>query len=705
MLSAGVPITKELVLLGGGHSHVEVLRSFGMKPVPGTRLTLVTRDVHTPYRCRQITFKFQLLPYVVPCGKCTCCSGEESVWLCLVEPCGAAAHKRVQGGRLCEMKETAVQLWNFFFPFMVVFCSGMLPGYVSGFYEYDECHIDLRQLAAFAGARFLHAEASGIDLASRRLMLSGRPHLQYDVLSINTGITPDQESVPGAREYTTAVKPVNSFIDRFHQVLAKVQRAGRALTIAVVGGGAGGVELALAVRHRLEDMRIHAGKPKEASAKIRLVTRGKILATHIAYVRRTFLKVLEDKGVALSEDATVERVSEGELLLVDGSSITFDVCLWCTDASAASWTKLTGLKTDDKGFLLVNDYLQADDGPPEVFAAGDVATNRNHPRPKAGVFAVRQGAPLAVNLKHFLQNKPLVPFTPQSTFLSLISTGEKYCVASKGWFGAQGAWLWTVKDYIDRQFMTKYGTGLPSMGNRGPVVQDKSVGVNGDAQVLAEAAMRCAGCGGKVGRGVLTTALSAAVRLGSSSVVVPGYEPLDDAAVIKPPPPGHVLLQTVDFLRSCVDDPYLFGVITANHCLSVSVSPPSQLSSAFAKIRYRNVLEPSRRLRTRFDVQHKFKKVHFVPLPVMLLFCASELPGGGSKSADSPVINLQPTSSDHMTIPLQRCGYIITSEHDNCKNMGPAFPLQAKQGFGVLQVARLRMESARVTSSLAELDM
>ncbi|CAD7702874.1 unnamed protein product, partial [Ostreobium quekettii] len=195
MLSAGVPITKELVLLGGGHSHVEVLRSFGMKPVPGTRLTLVTRDVHTPY-------------------------------------------------------------------------SGMLPGYVSGFYEYDECHIDLRQLAAFAGARFLHAEASGIDLASRRLMLSGRPHLQYDVLSINTGITPDQESVPGAREYTTAVKPVNSFIDRFHQVLAKVQRAGRALTIAVVGGGAGGVELALAVRHRLEDMRIHAGKPKEASAKI-----------------------------------------------------------------------------------------------------------------------------------------------------------------------------------------------------------------------------------------------------------------------------------------------------------------------------------------------------------------------------------------------------------------------------------------------------
>jgi hypothetical protein len=95
-------------------------------------------------------------------------------------------------------------------------------------------------------------------------------------------------------------------------------------------------------------------------------------------------------GVQLREGAGVKEVQQGALVLEDGSSLPFDECLWCTSASAAAWLRRTGLPTDAQGFLAINDCLQSDGGPPEVFAAGDVASCAKHPRPKAGVYAVRQ---------------------------------------------------------------------------------------------------------------------------------------------------------------------------------------------------------------------------------------------------------------------------------------------------------------------------
>ncbi|MEW5311006.1 MAG: hypothetical protein WDW38_002754 [Sanguina aurantia] len=448
--------SQDLVLLGGGHAHVEVLRSFGMRPVPGVRLTLVTRDIHTPY-------------------------------------------------------------------------SGMLPGYVSGFYTHDECHIDLAQLSTFAQARLVHATAEGVDIKTRHVLIKGRPAIAYDALSIDIGIVPRQNDIPGSLEHTTPVKPINGFVKGIDELLLRYRKLSDpsvATRVVVVGGGPGGVEIAMSLQHRLEEERVKAGRLTGAAAHITLVSRGAVLASLNSYTRAKFASALRKRCITVVEGCGgVTAVAKGVLQLAKGEQVHFDECLWCTDASAAEWLRDTGLPTDKDGFLAINEELQSDGGPPEVFASGDVASSAKHPRPKAGVYAVRQGPPLAENLRCFLTERPLRPFTPQRSALSLITTGSRSCVATRGWLSLQGDWLWLWKDHIDRTFMARYSTDLPDMstsseGSSSSSSSGSSGGGGGSSQgsgskrgidgvaggaeglaILAASKMRCGGCGGKV-RGV-----------------------------------------------------------------------------------------------------------------------------------------------------------------------------------------------------------
>jgi len=264
----------------------------------------------------------------------------------------------------------------------------MLPGYVSGFYTLEACHIDLARLTQFAGARLILAPATGVDPSSQRVLFSDRPPLPYDILSINIGITPAVESVPGAAEFATPVKPISTFAAKLDAMLAAVRASSEPFKVVLVGGGPGGVELACALNYRLTREREKAGI--DAPVPVTIVSRGPILAELASYARRAMLPLLEERGIAVREvEGGATSVSSGCVNLADGSELAFDSCLWCTEAAAAPWLAETWLPTDDRGFLQVNEFLQSDGGPENVFASGDIASSTATPRPKAGVYAVR----------------------------------------------------------------------------------------------------------------------------------------------------------------------------------------------------------------------------------------------------------------------------------------------------------------------------
>jgi len=497
------PNFKDLVLVGGGHAHVHVLKKFGMRPMPGVRLTLIGRDVETPY-------------------------------------------------------------------------SGMIPGFVAGYYTFEECHIDLAKLAGFAGARLIHAEAIGIDRTEKRVLLRDRPPLAYDVLSLDVGSTPSMGGIAGAEEYATPVKPIAELGARWLAFLDRVCGHRGPLRIVVVGGGAGGVELALAIDHRLRR------EAADAEVTVTLVTKGEILGGQARAAQTRMRAILSRKGIRLIEQDSAASIGADAVLLASGEHLASDSVFVVTEAGAQPWFAGTGLTLDPRGFVAVEPSLRSVTDS-SVFAAGDCAGVLAHPRPKAGVFAVRQGPPLADNLRRALLGQPPKSFTPQPRGLSIVGTADGSALATRGAWAAEGKWAWRWKDWIDRRWMRGYRELPPRMKMDGTMPAPDPALADAEARrLLTDIGMRCGGCGAKVGATSLARVLA---RLGPSpgTGVALGLEAPDDAAMIEVPA-GQALVQSVDFFRTFIDDPFIFGEIATVHALgdvwAMGARPHSALALA-----------------------------------------------------------------------------------------------------------------------------
>ena len=469
-----LPLTRDLVLVGGGHTHALVLRRWGMAPLPGARLTLISPSPTAPY-------------------------------------------------------------------------TGMLPGHIAGHYPRAALEIDLVRLARHAGARLVLSRAEAIDRAARRIHLPDRPPIAYDLASLDIGITSALPELPGFAEHGVSAKPLDEYAAAWSAFCDGVA-AGRATPeVVVIGGGVAGVELALAMAHRLRGLGTAPQVTVLEASPAPLPGLG-------AGAQRALGAHMDRLGVTLEAGARAVSVEAGAVHLENGRALRADFILGAAGPRPQPWLTGTGLALEG-GYVTVDGHLRSVTDP-AIFAAGDCAHMRESPRPRAGVFAVRQAPVLHHNLRAALSGRRLRRYRPQRDYLKLISTGGKGAVADKWGLRLDGGWLWRLKDAIDARFMAGL-RDLPAM----PAVRVPDDAAEGLRSEFGDKPL-CAGCGAKMGAEALTGALGALpARVRADLRSGPG----DDAAILDHPAGAQVI--TTDHLRAFTEDPWMMARITAVHAL------------------------------------------------------------------------------------------------------------------------------------------
>lgn len=490
------PIVSDLVLLGGGHANIQVLKMLAMNPIGGLRITLISDQTHSPY-------------------------------------------------------------------------SGMIPGYLAGYYSYEECHFDLRRICEELGQRFIKAKIIGIDPERKKIRLENRPEISYDCASINVGIEPQSIENTSAEAALKLIplKPISKFISHWDRLIAdlKAYQGKDPLQLAVVGAGASGVEIAIILKMLIDR--------NGWKAQVSLIHRHDFLVSARDHrAQKRLLKTLDELDITVLHNTQVLKAQDDGLVLKDERGLTqtkdFFRVLTATQASAPRWFEYSGLPVNAEGFVNVTGELLVEDEH-DLFAAGDCIHFSPSPLKKAGVYAVRQGRVLEHNIRAFFKGKSsLKIFYPKKNVLSLITIGEcKALVHQDSPSILRWMWpslLWTVKDGIDRRFMKRFQartfSARPGEFNK-IMPQPKSTLVPEDWE-----SNTCGGCGSKLAASTLTLSLNK-LDIPQDDAVLLGVKDGEDCALTRFS--EHTLcLQSIDQFRSFIKDPYLLGQIATQHALS-----------------------------------------------------------------------------------------------------------------------------------------
>ena len=338
--------------------------------------------------------------------------------------------------------------------------SGMLPAVIAGTLSPTAATIPVAAIARAAGIQVHVASVTALDAPARTLTLSNGATLPFDLLSLDVGSSASGLDTLGAREHAFAMRPFSAalgLISRLDMVFRQRAR-GETIPIAVVGAGAGGVEIALALRARV----LSAGFTPQVTIIDAAASDGLPLPGFSAVSRTAAHASLSRRGVAVIGGTVTAVTSDAVMVTTQQheSAVTSAATAWVSGPSAHRWLASSGLTCDAAGYPIASSALAlaSSNDTSSIFGAGDCIVLRDaSATPKAGVYAVRMAPVLASSVlaaAHGVRSR--ATFSPQRDYLALLSTSDGSAILRWRAVTVESRWAQLLKTWIDDRYLRRY---------------------------------------------------------------------------------------------------------------------------------------------------------------------------------------------------------------------------------------------------------
>jgi NADH:ubiquinone reductase (H+-translocating) len=328
----------------------------------------------------------------------------------------------------------------------------MLHTFAAGTANYTNENISFISHAKLNGFKYWPGELRGLDRSGKAVDLGPVPlpdpketlagrSIPYDTLILAVGSRANEFGTPGVAEnchFIDDIREAQAFSEVFRSRIYQAVATRSDVHVAVVGGGATGVELSAQLSQHVDTLSGYITNDVPTHLRLTLIENGsRLLGPFPERISKAVEAKLQQLGINVRTSAKVVGADAKGVILDGGQRIDAGLIVWAAGVKAPDVVSKLGLEVNRKGQIVVRPTLQSQTDE-NVFALGDCSTLSapdGKPLPTTAQVARQQAVFLARSLAgHLRQHKPLDEFHFRDMG-SLVSLGE---YAAYGTLGSHG---------------------------------------------------------------------------------------------------------------------------------------------------------------------------------------------------------------------------------------------------------------------------